>query len=714
MGKTIFITEKPSVAQEYRKVLKVSSSERTNGYIEGHSGVLNRDVIITWAVGHLVSICPPERQREEWGGTWKKENLPMIPVPFKYAPLKETFNQYKIVKALYLRDDIERIYYAGDSGREGIYIQALIRNQIFKQKTPAVEERVVWIDSFTEESILNGIKTAKPYTDYLPMIDSGYMRAVSDWLIGMNFTEAFTLTSSTLINVGRVMTPTLAMVVKRQEEIDSFTRTPYFGIRADNLANWKAVKGSRFLGSEDLYNDFGFLKKEKAQQLIDELNQSRELTVDAVRVLPKTEYAPYLFNLADLQAKCTKAFRISPAKTLEIAQSLYEKKYTTYPRTDCRFLSTAVAEDLKKQGYDVPKRYIDDSKITDHYAIIPTFHGDVNALQGLERKVYDLILKRFTDTLLPPYIYDAVSVAYIHKNGEHFFEHYRIVKQLGFKANAEETQEEKDEKAEKENPNSEEAEVVLNKPVPKKGEVIPVTEFAIRELETKPPVPYTTGTLILAMEKAGKLIEDEELRETIKTSGIGTSATRANIIEKLAAKKFISVDKKQKIAPTDFGKQVIPLIAKYDEALISPIKTAEMEDKLTAIVNGEQTADEYLSYVTGYVESTTKTILSNNTEKIVNSGGAAGQGSADGLACPCCGNPIRFGKFGWFCNACNFKLNLEICGHKMKEKDIADLAKKGKTSTYTFKSPKNGKSFKACLVLDKDKHTANFQFVNDK
>lgn len=702
MGKTIFITEKPSVAQDYKRVLKVSSGGKTNGYIEGHSPVLGKDVIITWAVGHLIAISQPEKQNPAWEGAWKKENLPMIPNSFKYEPIKNTYSQYKVIKEQYTRKDIDAIYYAGDSGREGIYIQALIRNQVFKT-SPKVEERVVWLNSTTDESIIKGIQEAKPYTHYQSMIDSGYMRAISDWLIGMNFTESFTLTSNTLINVGRVMTPTLAMVVNRQYEIDNFHKTPYFGIKADNFASWKAVNGSRFFESDDLYNENGFLKKEKSQALCSEFNTDKKLMVFDTKITTKTEYAPYLFNLADLQAYCTKHFKISPAKALEIVQSLYEKKFTTYPRTDCRFLSSAVATDLKKQGYDVPKRYVDDSKVTDHYALIPTFHGNANELDGTEKSVYNVILERFTNTMLPPYIYDAVSVTYIHRNGEKFFENYRIIKQLGFKANSKDTEEEK---AENKSNNDE---AVSTKPVPQKGDVISVNNFSIHEMETKPPVAYTTGSLILAMEKAGKLIEDEELREQIKTCGIGTSATRAGIIDKLVARKYITVDNKQKVAPTEFGKSIIPIIALYDKALVSPEKTADMEASLNAVATSKLSKEGYLEKIVYYVSRTTQRILDENKLNL-----SAFSTTSDKvtmskeLTCPCCGDKMKVGKFGWYCG-CKFSIGLEISEHKMKEKDVEDLCAKGRTKKLSFKS-KSGKPFTAYLAVDTAEHKVKFVF----
>lgn len=686
---TIFITEKPSVAQEYRKVLQVKQEGRTDGYVEGYSPVMKTNVIITWAVGHLIAISAPEAQNEEWAGRWSKDKLPMIPQHFKYEPQKATYKQFKIVKSLYTRKDIDCIYYAGDSGREGIYIQALIRNQIFKT-APKFEEKVVWIDSFTEEAILNGIKTAKSYASYQHMIDSGYARAMSDWLIGMNFTEGFTLTSGKTINTGRVMTPTLAMIVNRQHEIDNFTKTFYFGVKAEDNILWKSVKGSKFFESDLLYNENGFLKESDANSLCNDLNKDKKLTVEDVKVQTKTEYAPFLFNLADLQAFCSRNYNISPAQALNIAQSLYEKKFTTYPRTDCRFLSSAVAVDLKSKGMNVPKRYIDDSKVTDHYAIIPTFHGNASSLSGLEANVYKAILNRFEDTMKLPFIYDAISVTYIHKNNERFFEAFRKIKQTGFRKNID-------------------TEDVSDKPIPKKGEVIPVTNFSLRNLETKPPIAYTTGSLILAMEKAGKLVEDEELREQIKTCGIGTSATRAAIIEKLKDKEFISVDKKQKVAPTEFGKAVIPIIGKYDEALTSPVKTADMEASLNAIAMGTLALNTHMKTINEYILNTTKRILSDNKERLTGFNSSSSS-SGKTFNCPCCGKTLNFGRYGWYCD-CKFSFGLEIFGHKMKESDLEDLLTKGKTKSYLF-TWKSGNFSNARIVVDKEKHKTSFEFDN--
>ena len=711
--KTVIITEKPSVARDYRSVLKIKDDSANKGYYEGYSNVINKDVVITWAIGHLISLAEPKEQNEEWD-SWSVSHLPMIPSKYKYNILPHTRKQFAVIKSIYTSPDVERIYYAGDSAREGIYIQALIRNQIFKTK-PKCDERVVWLDSTTEEEILKGIKNAKPYSDYQNMIESGYMRAISDWLIGMNFTEAFTLAYNTknAIKVGRVKTPTLAMIVHRQEEIDKFVKTDYFGIKADDFASWKAVKGTRFFESNQLYNENGFKNKADAEGLLSEFNKAKMLTVSDVKTTTKTEYAPYLFNLADVQATCSKKYHITPAKALEIVQSLYEKKYTTYPRTDSRFLTSAIASELKVKGYNIPARYIDDSKVKDHYAIIPTFAGNADALEGLEKSVYELILKRFLDTMKPPYIYDAISVVYTHENGEKFFEAFRKVKQLGYKENT--PKEESGEDDEKKEENDEDK--VVDKDIPKVGSIVPVGEYKLHSMETKPPVPYTTGTIILAMEKAGKLIEDEELREQIKTSGIGTSATRSGIIEQIIKDGYIIVDKKQKIAPTDFGKAIIPKIEKYDATLISPVKTAEMEEKLSSVANGEMTRDEYTNMINSYVRSTVHEVISSdksNDVALPSSGndsksiGSKGSNFGEIIGkCPRCGKNIVESMKAYGCEDknCGFILWKENrffqTAKKTLTKQIAtSLITKGSVYVKGLYSQRTGKTYDATVVIE--------------
>lgn len=601
MGYTIFTTEKPSVAQEYVKVLQIKKEGKTNGYVQGYSPVLDKEVQVTWAVGHLISLAsvPEQLAGKALSPTAKKEyhwnlnNLPIFPDKYLYLVNYTTKDQYNVIKSLYTAKDVDAIYYAGDSGREGIYIQALIRNQIFGGKTPNFDEKVVWIDSQTEEEILRGIREAKPYSSYKNKIDSGYARAIDDFLIGMNGSEGLTVASKNLIVTGRVMTPTLNMVVERQKEIDNFVPTDYYGINANPngynfVPKWKAVKGSAMYESDLLYNETGFLKEKDAKEFLEnnlKFNGSPiDLEVDDIKVTEKKETAPLLFSLGELQKFCSKKYHISPDETLNIAQSLYEKKMTTYPRTDARVLSSAVAKDLEqKLGKKVPAKYIDDSAITDHYAIIPTFQNHLNQCNDLEKQIFNDIMLRFKAIFMPAYVYDSIAITLKSGSKEKFFTTEKTEKQLGWK---ELYQEDKT--------------LVISK-IPDKGDVLP-SIMSINPMQTKPLVAYTTGTLIEAMEKAGKFIDDDELKAVIKGTGIGTSATRAGIIKKLADKNYITINgKTQKVAPTETGKAIIPVIAKVDERLVSPEKTADLEQRLADIDNGTIGRDEHTEYMREYI-----------------------------------------------------------------------------------------------------------------
>lgn len=675
MGYTIFITEKPSVAQTYAKVLGVQANGKHNGYVEGHSAYLDKDVRITWAVGHLVSIAPPEKQNAAWEDKKDRKLLPMIPEAWKYTPISTVYDQFKVVKDIYTRKDTDAIYYAGDSGREGIYIQALIRNQIYKS-APSFPEYVVWIDSQTDDEIKRGIREAKPYKAYLNMVESGYARAKADWLIGMNFSRAFTITSG-YMPVGRVMTPTLAMVVQRQREIDNFKEENFFGVNAvvdksERSIKWKADESSVYHDSPLLFNENGFkaTAKDEVEKFIASLNAPAKLTVKDVKASQKTEYAPLLFNLAELQAHCSKAYHISPADTLKIAQKLYEDKKTTYPRTDARVISTAVANEIKaKTGKTIPKKYVDDSKITDHYAIIPTnYNANPTTLNPstLEEKVYRDIVARFYAAFMPPYEYTAYQVIYEALDREHFFESCKIVAKLGWRELY--------------------GEEIENPTVPVKGTVMNAS-FKRNDMKTTPPSAYTTGSLILTMEKAGKFIEDEELREQLKTCGIGTSATRANIIEKLEKNKMIMIDKKQKITATQLGMSIIPIVEKYDAQLISPEKTAEMEQQLADIASGSMAVAAYEDNLHEYLKKTVANILNNNTERVAKSMDGNGN-NADSLGkCPKCGSDVVKGQYGYYCTGkCGMNVG-KIYGVELTPSQIKKLLS-GKS--VSVKS-KNGK-----------------------
>ena len=570
--KNILITEKPSVAMEFSKVLK-ENGIRKNGYIESTNWV------ITWCVGHLVTMSYPEKYDEKLK-YWRLDTLPFMPKEYKYEIIPSVEKQYNIIKELITRDDIDCIYVATDSGREGEYIYRLVEMQIgIKNK----QRRRVWIDSQTEEEIKRGIEQAKPLEEYNSLSDSAYLRAKEDYLIGINFSRLLSIIygkrlakdlgeEKISISVGRVMTCVLGMVVSREREIRNFVKTPYYKIvghfgEAENIfsAEWKVDEKSIMWESPKLYNDAGFKQEKDAKEFINTF-QEKKAVVKEVKKNKTKEKAPLLFNLAEIQNECTKRFKIKPDETLEIIQNLYEKKLVTYPRTDARVLSTAVAKVISKNLNGIAKgfkneeiqiyirkmvdekystdliktKYVDDSKITDHYAIIPTGQGYENydKLLDLHKQIYALIVKRFLSIFYPPAEFSKISVE-IDMENEQFFTSGKVCTSLGYLEILKDSQKE----------NSQENLEILNKL--KKSQNIEIANFEIKTSETTPPSRYNSGSIILAMENAGKLIEDEELREQIKGAGIGTSATRAEIIKKLERINYISINSKtQIITPT--------------------------------------------------------------------------------------------------------------------------------------------------------------------
>ena len=570
--KNILITEKPSVAMEFSKVLK-ENGIRKNGYIESTNWV------ITWCVGHLVTMSNPEKYAEKLK-YWRLDTLPFMPKEYKYEIIPSVEKQYNIIKELITRDDIDCVYVATDSGREGEYIYRLVEMQIgIKNK----QRRRVWIDSQTEEEIKRGIEQAKPLEEYNSLSDSAYLRAKEDYLIGINFSRLLSIIygkrlakdlgeEKISISVGRVMTCVLGMVVSREREIRNFVKTPYYKIvghfgEAENIfsAEWKVDEKSIMWDSPKLYNDAGFKQEKDAKEFINTF-QEKKAVVKEVKKNKTKEKAPLLFNIAEIQNECTKRFKIKPDETLEIIQNLYEKKLVTYPRTDARVLSTAVAKVISKNLNGIAKgfkneeiqtyirkmvdekystdliktKYVDDSKITDHYAIIPTGQGYENydKLLDLHKQIYALIVKRFLSIFYPPAEFSKISVE-IDIENEQFFTSGKVCTSLGYLEILKDSQKE----------NSQENLEILNKL--KKSQNIEIANFEIKTSETTPPSRYNSGSIILAMENAGKLIEDEELREQIKGAGIGTSATRAEIIKKLERINYISINSKtQIITPT--------------------------------------------------------------------------------------------------------------------------------------------------------------------
>lgn len=671
MGKKLIITEKPSVAREFARVL--GESMKNHGeYLE------SENYIITWCVGHLVTMSYPDAYDEKYK-RWSLETIPFIPREYKYEIIGNVSKQFQTVKRLFHREDVDVIYNAGDSGREGEYIQRLVLQEAGYNGRASLKR--IWIDSQTEEEILRGIREAKDASEYDNLSNAAYLRAKEDYLMGINFSRALTLRYSqnvkrfleqdkAVISVGRVMTCVLGMVVNREREIRDFVKTPFYRILATFVkdevvyeAEWKVTKDSAFFESPKLYKDNGFLCEEDAKAFLESLEPITEGIVKSIERKKETKNPPLLYNLAELQNECSKLFKISPDETLRIAQELYEKKMTTYPRTDARVLSSAVAkeisktlnglykigamapyiEEISKNGSvsKLPKsRYVNDKQITDHYAIIPTGQG-LNAYDSLSstaKKVYEVIVRRFLSIFYPPAVYQKVALE-TALGTESFFSNYKTLKEEGYlkvlqysfkKQGTAEVQsaQKNSENIENSdaNDNTDSQENAAGKMTPalqkfllqvKKGEVVLKDKLSIKEGETSPPKRYNSGSIILAMENAGQFIEDEELRAQIKGSGIGTSATRAEILKKLFNIDYLKLNKKtQIITPTLYGEVVYEVVNGSIKQLLDPALTASWEKGLTGVAQGTVTTEEYLEKLNGFVTRRTnfvKQLRADNT-----------------------------------------------------------------------------------------------------
>ena len=645
MGKKLLITEKPSVAMEFAKVLKIEANKK-NGYVE------DANWIITWCYGHLVTMSYPEVYDEKLK-FWRLDTLPFIPKEWKYEVIQGLQQkQFNIVQTLLQREDVEEIYNAGDSGREGEYIQRLVF--MMAKPNPKAKIKRVWIDSQTEEEIQRGIKEAKDESEFDSLSDSAYLRAKEDYLIGINFSRLLSIIygkkvaneikeEKVSISVGRVMTCVLGMVVEREREIRNFVKTKYYKIigefgKDDGAfkAEWKVNEKSKMFESPKLYNESGFKKQEDAKQFISSLAGKKAVITELKRSKQK-DYAPLLFNLAEIQNECTKRFKINPEETLEVIQNLYEKKLVTYPRTDARVLSSAVAKEISKnlnglvKGYKdeevqrflkkmieekystnlLKTKYVNDSKITDHYAIIPTGQGFENydKLPELHKSVYNVIVKRFIAIFYPQAEYNKISLT-VDVDGETFNATGKVCVNQGYlevlkPKNTNKKSTENEQTVENNNNSSEETENNLEvfKNL-KKGQEIETKNFEIKDAETSPPSRYNSGAMILAMENAGKLIEDEELREQIKGAGIGTSATRGAIIEKLEKIKYIDINSKtQIITPTKKGEAIYDVVKSSMPDMLNPKLTASWEKGLDMVAKKEIKPDEFMTKLEQYINS---------------------------------------------------------------------------------------------------------------
>ncbi len=649
MGKNLFIAEKPSVAKEFAKALKYNMKNR-DGYME------SEEAVVTWCVGHLVTMSYPEAYDEKYR-KWSLETIPFIPKEFKYEVIDSVKKQFGIVSGLLNREDVETIYVCTDSGREGEYIYRLVEQQAGVE---GKNRRRVWIDSQTEEEILRGIREAKDLSAYDNLSHAAYLRAKEDYLMGINFSRALTLKYSysiknylnadkAVVSVGRVMTCVLGMVVNREREIREFVKIPFYRILMqaaiqgnDCVLEWKAVEGSRYFQSPKIYKDNGFLQEADADEFLAFLqeNQEEQPVVEKIERKKETKNPPLLYNLAELQNDCSKLFKISPDETLRIAQELYEKKLTTYPRTDARVLSTAVAKEITKnikglQNYQpvasyaakilaeegfkgiAKTRYVNDKQITDHYAIIPTGQGlsALNSLHPTSAKVYEIIARRFLSIFYPPAIYQKVTLT-AKLREETFVSSFKVQVQQGYlevaqnsfarKRTEEYTEEERNEE---EQGTVADADFMQALGALKKGSFLEKKSLEKKEGETSPPKRYNSGTMILTMENAGQFIEDEELRAQIKGSGIGTSATRAEILKKLVHIKYLNLNKKtQIITPTLLGEMIYEVVAGSIRPLLDPRLTASWEKGLTLVASGEITEEEYMGKLDDFVTRRTNTV----------------------------------------------------------------------------------------------------------
>lgn len=682
MGKSVYIAEKPSVAQEFAKALKLNTKRR-DGYLESD------EAIVTWCVGHLVTMSYPE-EYDPALKKWNLQTLPFIPEEFKYEVISSVAKQFQIVSGILNREDVDTIYVCTDSGREGEYIYRLVEQEAHVE---GKKRRRVWIDSQTEEEILRGIREAKDLSEYDNLGASAYLRAKEDYLMGINFSRLLTLkygnsisnflqTKYSVVSVGRVMTCVLGMVVRREREIRDFVKTPFYRVLSTIDAQghtfegeWRAVKGSRYFESYDLYKENGFKERKKAEELIQYLQTPDDESVnvagmqgqsglncriESIEKKKEKKNPPLLYNLAELQNDCSKRFKISPDETLRIVQELYEKKLVTYPRTDARVLSTAVAKEITRNLNGLSKypmaapymqdilnfgsyktlaktRYVNDKQITDHYAIIPTGQG-LNALSTVSstaKGVYDLIVRRFLSIFYPPAVYQKVAIVTKIKE-ESFFSSFKVLAEEGYlkvagipKKKASQTATKDSSNGNSENNNNDtndEAgsdssdqsldtglfEVIKSL---KKGAVLQVRALDIKEGETSPPKRYNSGSMILAMENAGQLIEDEELRAQIKGSGIGTSATRAEILKKLVNIKYLALNKKtQVITPTLQGEMIYDVVDHSIRSLLNPELTASWEKGLNYVAEGSITSDEYMRKLDHFITSRTVGVKGLNNQ----------------------------------------------------------------------------------------------------
>ena len=731
--KKLIITEKPSVAMQFKNALKISCNEKQDGFIEDDNWV------ITWCIGHLVALVYPENYNEKYK-KWSLEDLPFLPDEYQYGVISSVKNQYKTVYNLLHRTDIDVVYWAGDSGREGQVIEENIRR--FGGVRQGIKELRVWIDSQTDKAILQGIKEVKPMSAYENLAASGTMRAIEDYAMGINFSRVLTLLYGTMINraigseqyipisVGRVMTCVLGMVVDKERSIRGFKETLFYkvvgefgGVQIN--AEWKDSEHSIYHQSPKLYKDIGFTERKEADRLIEWLTGKPAYVEDITSATSKKN-PPYLFNLAELQSYCSKKFKISPNETLAVAQSLYEKKLTTYPRTDARVLSSSIAVEIENnlkglnKGYHLSNitstileegsfrmigktRYTDDSKVTDHYAIIPT--GDLSGYDGLnelEKKIFECIVRRFLAIFFPPAIYKTTKIDF-RVEKEHFYTSAKALIELGYIYVMNGQEEEK----ETEENNSNDTVKDLDK-IFKKGDIVALKQLFIKEGKTTPPVRYTSGSIILAMENAGQLIEDEELRSQIKSTGIGTSATRGDILYKLIKNGYIRLNEKtQVLEPQNLGEMIYEVVKCNLPELLNPKLSALWDRELEEISQGKIGFGTYKIKMDTYIRENVQRMIQTKPDvkekiSVFAIGGEISDEKKPIGTCPNCKGDILIGKFGLYCkNKCGLSLsNVYALGKLLTMEQTKSILEGKKVLLKGLVSKNKGTTYEAYVSFD--------------
>lgn len=710
MGKILVIAEKPSVASDIAKVLKCKS--------KGEGFLYNDEYIVSWAIGHLVTLYDPE-DYDAMLKKWSENTLPILPDTIKLKPINKTKTQLNVLKKLMNSKDTDSIICATDSGREG----ELIFRYIYEIVKCKKSFKRLWISSMTDTAIKEGFKKLKDSREYDNLYLSAKCRSEADWLVGINATRAFTVKHNALLSIGRVQTPTLSMIVERQKEIRDFVPEEYFEVEAD----YGEFKGIWF--KQPFENETRINKKSDAEIIANNVKGEIANIYDVKRE-EKRQSHPLLFDLTELQRECNRKFGFSAKKTLDVAQSLYEKrKMITYPRTDSRYLSAdmksemgIVLSKIKDTGFysefleyaenniknSYTKRVFDNSKVSDHHAIIPSKGKlSIDKLTTDEKKVFDIIVLRFISVFYPQYIYNSIKVFAKCKN-ENFISKGTEIVEKGWTVLYEKFKTKKDEP-------------VI--PDVKIGDNFVIKKSAVIEKKTMPPKNYTEATILSAMENAGKMVEDEELKEKLKESGIGTPATRAAIIERLISVGYV-IRQGKNLIPTEKGENLIAIVP---EELKSPETTGKWEKGLSSVAKGKMSQERFMGSIERYVRFLVDNASASNTDIKFEKEEYTKNKKAKRIVsigkCPLCGKKVLENTKAFYCESwksgCKFtiwKNSLEIYGIDIDKTKMRKLLKDKELKNVVMHIPQTGEKGKGTVILTKKDESIRLEikdFIRD-